>query len=128
MLITLNGQLLQLWNLLQRTKISPFSSTMEQRSHTGHLKAGINLLTNRLSLVKEELKNPIGNMNRDTVRSRVAAIGLDPALKGGILWMDDALGILMDRLEKLGIADNTLICFVADHGSKGKASLSQNRH
>ena len=69
------------------------------------------------------IKKPIGNMSRDTVRSRVAKLGLEPAEKGGILWMDDSLGALLDHLDKLGIADNTLICFVADHGSKGKASL-----
>lgn len=76
-------------------------------------------------LVTDEgiLKKPLGIMDRDSVRPRVAALGLDPKEKGGILWMDDSLGLLMDHVEKLGIADNTLICFVADHGSKGKASL-----
>jgi len=79
-------------------------------------------------LVSDEgmLKKPLGIMNRESVRPRVTALGLDAKEKGGILWMDDSLGLLMDHVEKLGIADNTLICFVADHGSKGKASLHRS--
>ena len=79
-------------------------------------------------LVSDEgmLKKPLGIMDRASVRPRVTALGLDAQEKGGVLWMDDSLGLLIDHVEKLGIAENTLICFVADHGSKGKASLHKS--
>ncbi|EDM25421.1 heparan N-sulfatase [Lentisphaera araneosa HTCC2155] len=72
------------------------------------------------------IDSPLGVMDRDSLRERVLEIGLEPEEKSGILWMDDSLGLLMDRLEELGIADNTIICFVADHGSEGKASLHKS--
>lgn len=39
------------------------------------------------------------------------------------LWLDDAVGALMDELERSGKADNTLIIFISDHGIKQKSSL-----
>lgn len=41
------------------------------------------------------------------------------------LWLDDGVGAILDKLEALGIAKNTLFIFVPDHGSfrHGKATL-----
>ena len=36
--------------------------------------------------------------------------------------MDDYVGVLIEKLETLGIRDNTLIIFTSDHGSRGKNS------
>jgi arylsulfatase A-like enzyme len=47
--------------------------------------------------------------------------------EAGYLWMDDSLGVLLDKLDELGIADNTLILFTADHGSSNKGSLYKDR-
>lgn len=69
------------------------------------------------------LDSPIGIMDRKSVISRLEDAGLDPVNNAGYLWMDDSLGMLLDKLQELGIADNTLVCFVADHGSKRKGSL-----
>ena len=35
---------------------------------------------------------------------------------GMISWVDDKLGRLMQELQKLGMADNTMVVFAADHG------------
>ncbi|MEO0510902.1 MAG: sulfatase-like hydrolase/transferase [Verrucomicrobiota bacterium] len=41
------------------------------------------------------------------------------------LWLDDGVGAIIDKVESLGLAENTLIVFVPDHGSwrHGKATL-----
>ncbi len=43
----------------------------------------------------------------------------------GVLWMDDAVGAVLDKVRRLGIEDNTLIIFSGDHGPSlgGKFSL-----
>lgn len=69
------------------------------------------------------IEKPLGIMDRESVIPRLKAAGIDPEENAGFLWMDDSLGLLLDKLEELGIADNTLVCFVADHGSKRKGSL-----
>lgn len=45
----------------------------------------------------------------------------------GYLWMDDSLGMLLDKLDEHGIADNTIIVFISDHGSNKKGSLFKTR-
>jgi arylsulfatase A-like enzyme len=50
--------------------------------------------------------------------------GLDPeAGHAGNTWVDDSVGAVLEKLDELGIADNTLVVFIADHGSKMKGSL-----
>ena len=41
--------------------------------------------------------------------------------------MDDSLGLILDKLDDLGIADNTIVVFVSDHGSERKGSLIKTR-
>lgn len=41
----------------------------------------------------------------------------------GFTWMDATVGAMLDKLDQLGIADNTLFVFVSDHGTEGKWSL-----
>jgi len=41
----------------------------------------------------------------------------------GYSWVDDSLGAILKKLDELGIADNTLVVFIGDHGSKMKGSL-----
>jgi arylsulfatase A-like enzyme len=63
---------------------------------------------------------------RQTVIERIRSAGLTEN-EAGYLWMDDSLGLLLDKLETLGIADNTLVLFTADHGSGNKGSLYKAR-
>jgi arylsulfatase A-like enzyme len=72
------------------------------------------------------LDEPIGLMDRDSVMERIAAAGLTEN-EAGYLWMDDSLGLLLDKLDELGIADNTIVLFIADHGSNRKGSLYRQR-
>lgn len=79
-------------------------------------------------LVTDEgmLDKPIGIMDRDRVMKRILKAGLTED-EAGYLWMDDSLGMLLDRLDKHGIAENTVVVFIADHGSIHKGSLLKNR-
>ena len=72
------------------------------------------------------LDKPLGIMDRDSVMRRIRQAGLAEN-EAGYLWMDDSLGLLLDRLDKHGIADNTIVVFLADHGSQHKGSLLKNR-
>jgi arylsulfatase A-like enzyme len=69
------------------------------------------------------IKEPLDVMpSRQSVKDRIEKAGLTPD-EAGYLWMDDSLGMILDRLDKHGIADNTIIVFTADHGSRRKGSL-----
>jgi len=35
-------------------------------------------------------------------------------------WLDDGVGAILDRLDDLGVADETLVVFTSDHGNRGK--------
>jgi arylsulfatase A-like enzyme len=73
------------------------------------------------------ISQPLNVMpSRDTVKERIEKAGLT-ANEAGYLWMDDSLGLLLDRLDELGIAENTIVVFTADHGSNQKGSLYTSR-
>lgn len=65
--------------------------------------------------------------SRENIRQRVSDAGLqeDAALS---TWLDDAVGAVLARLEKHGIADNTLIMLISDHQSRGKFTLYEAAH
>lgn len=60
---------------------------------------------------------------RHTVKERLRKAGIpythDPA---GALWMDDAIGAVLDKLEETGEAENTIVVFHVDHGVTGKTT------
>lgn len=64
--------------------------------------------------------------SRETIPKRLAEQGLTPQNNlGNLLWLDDALGALTDRLEHHQIADNTIIVFFNDHGQMAKGTVYQ---
>lgn len=60
--------------------------------------------------------------SRNGIRRQVDKAGFDKSTYG-LTWMDATLGAMLDKLDQLKIADNTLFVFVSDHGTKGKWSL-----
>ena len=63
---------------------------------------------------------------RDTLPKRIQKSGITGGrLMENVLWLDDAVGALMKRLEKHGLADNTLILFFNDNGQDAKGSIYQ---
>ena len=63
--------------------------------------------------------------SRDSLALRIKEAGLDGDFKELVLWLDDAVGALLDKLEEKGVLDNTIIFFFNDHGQHGKATLYQ---
>ncbi len=59
---------------------------------------------------------------RDELCRRVDEAGLEENTYG-FTWMDATVGAMLNKLDQLKIADNTLFVFVTDHGTEGKFSL-----
>ena len=64
--------------------------------------------------------------DRASVMKRIQKANLT-SQEAGYLWMDDSLGAILKTLDKLGLTHNTLILFIADHGSTNKGSLLKTR-
>ncbi len=64
--------------------------------------------------------------SRDEVFARVKAAGL-PEESAAAAWLDDGVGAIINKLEKEGILENTMIVFFNDHGmeNSSKSSLYQ---
>jgi arylsulfatase A-like enzyme len=59
---------------------------------------------------------------RKTIFQRLEKENL-PEVSCGMLWVDDAVGSLLAKLEGSGVADNTVIFFISDHGNYAKEAL-----
>ena len=62
---------------------------------------------------------------RETLPQRIKEAGLEGQNKELVLWLDDAVGALVDKLEEKNILDNTIIFFFNDHGQQAKGTLYQ---
>lgn len=70
-------------------------------------------------------KAPNVQPSRASLETRIKEAGLENTGRENILWLDDALGALMNKLEKMGELDNTIIFFFNDHGQHSKGTLYQ---
>ena len=66
-------------------------------------------------------QHPLGAMARDTWLRRPEGVVTDPAYVEALYdqevrHLDDAIGELMATLDELGLTENTLVVFLADHG------------
>ncbi len=68
---------------------------------------------------------PVGMPARHTLPERLKEAGLEGTGRENILWLDDALGALIVKLEEHKILDNTIIFFFNDHGQHAKGTLYQ---
>ncbi len=57
-------------------------------------------------------------------RLKEAGVPVDTQ-RGNMLWLDDALGALLDKLREHGLYENTIIVFFNDHGQGAKGTLYQ---
>ena len=60
---------------------------------------------------------------RETLKTRIRDAGLEGKEVTNLLWLDDALGALLQKLEETGKIDNTIILFFTDHGQHNKGTL-----
>ena len=68
-------------------------------------------------------KPPEGMPPRDSIRQRLKEAGV-PEETAYCTWLDDAVGSLLDKVESLGLKEDTLVIFSSDHGiwRNGKAT------
>lgn len=59
----------------------------------------------------------------ESIERRIKEAGLEGKKRENLLWLDDALGAVFDKLEKNGNLDNTIIVFFNDQGQQMKGSL-----
>ena len=62
---------------------------------------------------------------RNSLTPRLREAGITTPGKENVLWLDDAVGALLQKLDELDILDNTIIFFFNDHGQKAKGTLYQ---
>ncbi|TWU32323.1 sulfatase family protein [Novipirellula artificiosorum] len=62
---------------------------------------------------------------RNTIPQRVREAGLaDQPTANDVLWLDDGIGAVLEKLKSLGALENTIVFFFDDHGvESGKGSL-----
>ena len=76
-----------------------------------------------------KLDHPVGgHPPREAMRARLAERGLpfnhDTV---GITWIDDQVGVILRKLEQMGVAENTVVIFKVDHNTEpGKATCHQH--
>ena len=63
---------------------------------------------------------------RSTIPQRLTAAGLPvDDDRANMLWLDDAVGALLNKLEEIGQLDNTVFFFFSDHGQMSKGTVYQ---
>ena len=62
---------------------------------------------------------------RETLPIRLKAAGLAGSGKENVLWLDDAVGALIQRLKRHDLYDDTIIFFFTDHGQDAKGTIYQ---
>jgi arylsulfatase A len=70
-------------------------------------------------------KAPQGLPLRSSIPKRLARAGISTPGRENLLWLNDALGAIMTRLEKHGLDENTIVVFFNDHGQAAKGTLYQ---
>ncbi len=58
--------------------------------------------------------------SRESVLQRAAERGWKGSHDAGLIWLDDAIGALEQKLEALGLAENTILMVISDNGTGGK--------
>ncbi len=58
-----------------------------------------------------------------SINRRIVKDSMRGQQKENLLWMDDALGALLQKLDTIGQLDNTIIVFFNDHGQNQKGTL-----
>jgi arylsulfatase A-like enzyme len=62
---------------------------------------------------------------REKLPTRLKAAGIPSSGKENVLWLDDAVGGLIQRLKKHSLYNDTIIFFFNDHGQDAKGTIYQ---
>lgn len=66
---------------------------------------------------------PASQADRSTIPDRLTAAKVHGWNRENVLWLDDAVGAVIDELEKQGVKENTTLVFLSDHGTEAKGSV-----
>jgi arylsulfatase A-like enzyme len=66
---------------------------------------------------------PAERPRRETIPDRLAAHDTKGWNRENVLWLDDSIGDLVEKLRELGLDDNTIIVAISDHGTEAKGSV-----
>ena len=70
------------------------------------------------------LETPLNVMPaRNTIPKRLKAAGIKDNSKANLLWLDDMVGAVVDKLKATGQYENTVILYFNDHGQKAKGTI-----
>jgi arylsulfatase A-like enzyme len=58
--------------------------------------------------------------SRESVLERAQKRGLKGNHDAGMIWLDDAIGAIEKRIEKLGLKEDTILMVISDNGTGGK--------
>lgn len=63
--------------------------------------------------------------SRESLAERVKIAGVNRWQKEHLLWIDDSLAAVVNKLDKTGQLDNTIIIYFNDHGQRSKGTVYQ---
>ncbi|BDS05078.1 hypothetical protein NT6N_01180 [Oceaniferula spumae] len=70
------------------------------------------------------LKEPLNVMPaRETIPERLKEAGIKDNSRANLLWLDDMLGAMIQKLKDTGQYENTVIIYFNDHGQKAKGTV-----
>ncbi|QZT36162.1 sulfatase-like hydrolase/transferase [Halosquirtibacter xylanolyticus] len=82
----------------------------------GPAKYGTKYKGDRRATAKGWLDNPVDVLpSQESIRKRVKEANMPKEATDG-LWLDDAIGRLVKKIDDMGELDNTIIIFMSDHG------------
>ena len=61
--------------------------------------------------------------DKSTFKDRLKAAGIKGSQKENLLWMDDLLAAVVNKLKETGQLDNTIILYFNDNGQKAKGTI-----
>ena len=83
-------------------------------------------LEDRYAARRDELPQPLGPRSEgEHGRATTRLVQDDPAYAGMVQSVDESVGEVLDRLEELGLDDNTVVLFMSDNG--GLSTLAGER-
>ncbi|WP_373524171.1 sulfatase [Aquiflexum sp.] len=99
---------------LEKDKVKPFFAMLSFYAVHGPIQS----TKEKWSKYRDKVENlgPVEFGYKMERRMPIRVVQDNPVYAGMVEQMDDGVGIVLDALERLGLADNTIVVFTSDHG------------